>query len=323
MIINLDKMEFPYNFNLYFSKYLLKYKHKLYLNKYPIKNYYFDIIEKLKKFYNTKKNIILGNGSDEIISFIISSLRYKKFKTIGSFYPSFSMYENYSRYLNIPFLRIKIFKNKYFNVKKLIKLINYYKCNVFFICFPNNPTGFLFKKNKIKKLIKKNKKTIFIIDEAYFNYSDLTFINSKIKNLIIIRSLSKIGFASLRIGILFCNKKIYRLLQNKIPLYPLNIYQIIFIKFFIKIKIKKKILFLTKNIKKSRSCILKNIKNIIYNSYGNFFFIKIKNYFVFKKIYLKNFVFKQLFLNKNKFLRFSLWNKKHNKNLLKIFKNDE
>ena len=66
---------------------------------------------------------------------------------------------------------------------------------LFWLCNPNNPTGQLLKKDLLKKIIKKNPQTTFIIDEAYSDYclvnESLASEAGTLKNLIILKSLTK------------------------------------------------------------------------------------------------------------------------------------
>ncbi|MGX7582796.1 aminotransferase class I/II-fold pyridoxal phosphate-dependent enzyme [Candidatus Vidania fulgoroideorum] len=321
-MIKLDKMEFPYNFNKYLLKYFLRYLKNININRYPNVVDIKIIKKKILKFYKTKKKIIIGNGSDDLISFIIKNFKYKNFKFISSFYPSFSMYEKYCNYYNVPYLRINLYKNKYFNLFKILKILKIYKCGIFFICYPNNPTGFFFNKKKISYIIKNNKNILFVVDEAYFNYSKSTFIKKKYRNIIILRTFSKIGFAALRIGLMFCNKNIYNRFYYKLQPYNLNFFQILFLKFILKYNVIKKINLLTKKIIKQRKKIYLIIKKIVYKSNCNFFFIKIKNYNVFKILYKKNLFLRQLFFFKKKFLRFSILKKSSNEYFLSNIKNE-
>ncbi|MGX7586183.1 aminotransferase class I/II-fold pyridoxal phosphate-dependent enzyme [Candidatus Vidania fulgoroideorum] len=316
-------MEFPYNFGKNFIKYLIKYKNRIYLNKYPKKKDYMELEKNFKFFFNTKKRIIFGNGSDEIIFYLIICLLNKRKGSVCSFFPTFNIYEKYSLILRFTFVRIKTYKNIYFSVKKINNIIKKNFCKIFFICFPNNPTGLLYKKKKIIKIIKNNKKTFFIIDEAYFNYCNISFLDEKFNNIIILRTLSKIGFASMRLGVMISNYKIYKKLIKKRPLYPLNIFQILLLKFIIKKIIKKKITQLINRTNNEIKKIKENLKKILYNSYGNFFFIRIKNFRIFKKLFFKKIIVKQLFFKDKKFIRFSVSKKKINKKILRCIKNEK
>ncbi|MGX7583086.1 aminotransferase class I/II-fold pyridoxal phosphate-dependent enzyme [Candidatus Vidania fulgoroideorum] len=314
-MIKLDKMEFPYRVFLK-KKNIFK---KISLNRYPNKKEEKKLEYKIAKKFNLKKNkVSLGNGSDEIISMYISSL--KRNEKVGFFYPSFSMYKKYSKLYNKKYVEIKL--NKKFNFEEnRIK-----ECKIFFISYPNNPIGNIFKKKKISYIIKKYNKTLFIIDEAYFFYSKKTFLNyiKTNRNIVIIRTFSKIGFAGLRIGFLISNtyrKDEFIKVRSPYSIDKLTIKlvnKILKKKNFSKIKEKIKEIGERKKIvynilKKKKFCILK--------SYANFLLIK-TNFFVKKKIFDKVVIKSFIFLNKN-FLRFSIGQRRETAFFLKnILKNE-
>ncbi|MGX7577031.1 aminotransferase class I/II-fold pyridoxal phosphate-dependent enzyme [Candidatus Vidania fulgoroideorum] len=268
----------------------------------------------LKKYFLKKKGeIFIGNGSDEIISL----LNLLSSKNVGSFFPSF----DYSR--NIRILKKKFFKiklNKSFDISyiKTNFLIKKKNICMFYICYPNNPTGNFFSRTKIIKLIKENKNCLFILDEAYFDFSRKTFVNliKKYNNLAIIRTFSKIGFAGLRIGILISNNKklIHSLEKIKNP-FNLNFISINFIPQIIKLRKKKELNIDHILIEKKRIFkILKKKRRIFFLSKTNFFLIKIS---IHERIKIKN--KNILFKDFNKFLiRVSIGNKKENNKFLKI-----
>ncbi|MGX7589457.1 aminotransferase class I/II-fold pyridoxal phosphate-dependent enzyme [Candidatus Vidania fulgoroideorum] len=308
-MIKLNKMEFPYNFKK-------KIKIKEFINFYPLKKKKKKLIKIIKKKFKIKNKIILGNGSDELIFFLISCYKKKEFNFVSSFYPSFSMYEFYSKSCNIPFIKIKLCKKFNFNTKKLIKFINFNKCGIFFISYPNNPTGNLFKKRNINKLIKNCKNTLFVLDEAYYFFSKKK-INLR-NNVVILRTFSKIGFAGLRMGILICNNRNYNYLIKKQSPYNINILVISFFINFFKKNTKKLNIKINKLIKEKKR-IYNKIKKKVYKSYGNFFLVKKKYFFLNNKFKKNNFKTKIVKINNFKYFRFSIWKKKINNKIIKIF----
>ena len=89
---------------------------------------------------------------------------------------------------------------------------------VFYIVNPNNPTGGVLKKEDIEFLIVNNKETLFIIDEAYFEFSGVTMSDKvdEFENLMITRTFSKaFALASFRLGYAISNESNIKLL-NKI-----------------------------------------------------------------------------------------------------------
>ncbi|NTW67255.1 MAG: aminotransferase class I/II-fold pyridoxal phosphate-dependent enzyme, partial [Nitrospirae bacterium] len=76
-----------------------------------------------------------------------------------------------------------------------------------FLACPNNPTGNRFSDAAMRKILE-NVDAAVVIDEAYFSFSAKTFLPylNKHRNMIILRTLSKIGLAGLRIGVLTASK---------------------------------------------------------------------------------------------------------------------
>jgi histidinol-phosphate aminotransferase len=104
----------------------------------------------------------------------------------------------------------------------MIKKAKESKARVIFLACPNNPTGNRFSDAVIRKILNKTDAAI-VIDEAYYSFSGKTWLPylKKYPNMIILRTLSKIGFAGLRVGILAASREIVDEL-NKIRL-PYNI----------------------------------------------------------------------------------------------------
>jgi histidinol-phosphate aminotransferase len=72
-----------------------------------------------------------------------------------------------------------------------------------FLAWPNNPTGNCFRRDRIEAILRESP-GIVVVDEAYFHFSGQTFLPllGRHENLVILRTLSKVGFAAMRIGLL-------------------------------------------------------------------------------------------------------------------------
>ncbi|QSW37766.1 aminotransferase class I/II-fold pyridoxal phosphate-dependent enzyme [Candidatus Vidania fulgoroideae] len=203
--IYLNKMEFPFTF---ISEIINKYTHTVNTNTYPTKKDITLAKTKILSFLKLKKlkhkNLIIGNGSDELISLLIATTANKH--TIGFFTPTFTMYKKYCESYNKNFTELHL--NNFKLNKNSLKKIK--QCKIFFICNPNNPNGNTFNKQQLLKLITTYPKTYFVIDEAYAPYSKSSLVNqiNCNNNLIILKTLSKIGFAGNRLGIMISNQKL-------------------------------------------------------------------------------------------------------------------
>ena len=156
-------------------------------------------------------NIILGNGSNEILEFIVRATVDNKSEVIIPKH-SFLVYEIISKLQNAKIITTKPDSNKStdnflgIDLEAIIERITK-KTKLIFIANPANPTGTYIKLSKIEKFLKLVPKNIsIIIDEAYYEYlnpnnKSAVSLIKKYKNLFVTRSFSKIyGLASLRMG---------------------------------------------------------------------------------------------------------------------------
>ncbi len=164
------------------------------------------------------ENMIIGNGSDELIQAII--LAFGGPVLIPS--PTFAMYEITSRALAQSVVSIPLDENFDLDAGLMLRKAKERKAKVIFLACPNNPTGNRFSDSAIRKIMDETNAAI-VIDEAYFSFSGKTYLPllKKYPNMILLRTLSKIGFAGLRIGVLVASGNIVNEL-NKIRL-PYNI----------------------------------------------------------------------------------------------------
>ncbi|MGE5172354.1 MAG: histidinol-phosphate transaminase [Betaproteobacteria bacterium] len=164
------------------------------------------------------EQMVLGNGSDELIQAIV--LAFGGPVLIPS--PTFAMYDITSRALAHEVIAAPLGPSFDLDVGLMLKKAKESKARVIFLACPNNPTGNRFSDRAVRKILEETGAAV-VIDEAYFSFSGKTFLPllQMYPNMIILRTLSKIGFAGLRIGVLTASQKIVDEL-NKIRL-PYNI----------------------------------------------------------------------------------------------------
>lgn len=170
------------------------------LNRYPDPE-----AKKLKKTIpkNLKVNtdsILLGNGSDELIYYLITAFGGPVLYPV----PTFSMYGIISQACGEKGIEIPLDKGFDLDTDKMLAAVRKYNPKLIFLSSPNNPTGNCFSADRMLKIIEASK-GIVVVDEAYQPFSSekgfLPLLNDY-KNLAILRTLSKIGFAALRVGFL-------------------------------------------------------------------------------------------------------------------------
>lgn len=162
--------------------------------RYPYKNLH--VKEALAAYCRVKpENIVISNGSDEMVELLI-----KAFKgPVASTYPSFVSYPIYSQIHNREYIASPLNPDFSFNAQKFIK--DAWKANLIFLCTPNNPTGTTIDIKDIEEVAQTGK--IVAVDEAYFEYHGVTAKNLLLNypNVIIMRTMAKaFGLAGMRIG---------------------------------------------------------------------------------------------------------------------------
>ncbi|MCK4519920.1 MAG: threonine-phosphate decarboxylase [Candidatus Omnitrophica bacterium] len=193
-----------------------------------------NITERIAKYWQiNKENILLGNGSSELIYLIISAFRPK---TALIPVPSFSEYERALGSINskIQFLKLKEKEGFSFNIGPAEKT------DIFFIGNPNNPTGNLIlpslrakQSNPILRLLRpggaRNDSSKLVVDEAFMdflpNQKDYTLIWRAVKNrkIIVLRSFTKFfALPGLRIGYIVAHKEVVNKLRQCQPPWSVN-----------------------------------------------------------------------------------------------------
>ncbi|EMH80845.1 PLP-dependent enzyme, histidinol-phosphate/aromatic aminotransferase or cobyric acid decarboxylase [alpha proteobacterium HIMB114] len=166
-----------------------------------------------KKFSINEDQILIGSGSDEIISLICQSFLNKDDEVIMS-EDSFLMYRIYSQ-LNGAVVRFAKNENNKFSVSETLKLVTN-KTKIVFIANPNNPSGTYINSDELLKLRKNLPENILLmVDDAYAefvtknDYKSGLDIFKNSKNTVVSRTFSKIfGLANLRLGWGYGSKEI-------------------------------------------------------------------------------------------------------------------
>ncbi|QPJ65755.1 MAG: histidinol-phosphate transaminase [Candidatus Nitrohelix vancouverensis] len=144
--------------------------------------------------------VVLGNGSDELIQLLI-----QVFCDVGDGVafpdPSFAMYSIIARGLGATPIPIDLNDAWDFEGERILDVLQQRKAKIVFFSYPNNPTGNCFSRQEIIKVLD-NFKGIVVLDEAYHDFARKSFVDqlSSYPNLVVLRSLSKIGLAGLRVG---------------------------------------------------------------------------------------------------------------------------
>ncbi|HAW50032.1 TPA: histidinol-phosphate transaminase [bacterium] len=218
--IKLDIMENPYPIPEAVKNKIKKAIDKIALNRYPDPE-----AEKLRlsisRYVGLPSDMILvGNGSDELILYILLAFSGKViFPT-----PTFPMYEIIGKVASCETIGIPLISSFGLDCGRIIDEAKKSK-SIIFIAYPNNPTGNCFDEKEIERIIEETD-SIVIIDEAYYEFSKKSFVGllPSYNRLAILRTFSKaFGLAGLRCGYILANKEFIGCIEKvKLP-YNLNI----------------------------------------------------------------------------------------------------
>ena len=171
-----------------------------------------------------QENILLGNGSDEVLDLIYRAFCEPARDNVITMPPTYGMYKVLADTNNIENKEVLLTKDFQLNIETILATSNRYT-KILFICSPNNPTGNIFNSNNIEVLLN-SFKGLVVIDEAYIDFSsEQSWLKklSKYPNLIVTRTLSKAyGLAGIRLGICYASTEIIAILDKIKPPYNVN-----------------------------------------------------------------------------------------------------
>jgi len=146
--------------------------------------------------------ILLGNGSDEIIQILAMAIA-KPGATILGLEPSFVMYKMIAAFAGVSYIGVPLRANFTLDLDATLTAIAAHQPALIFIAYPNNPTGNLFDMSALLRILDAAPGLV-VLDEAYHVFALESFMPllTRYPNLLVMRTLSKLGLAGLRLGFL-------------------------------------------------------------------------------------------------------------------------
>jgi histidinol-phosphate aminotransferase len=145
-------------------------------------------------------DILVGNGSDEIIQIVIQTLARPGAVVLAPD-PSFIMYRIYALVNRMRYVGVPLAPDFTLDCARLLAAIEEHQPALTFIAYPNNPTGNLYPEADVLRILQAAPGLV-VLDEAYHAFAKKSFIGrlAEYPNLVVMRTLSKIGMAGLRLG---------------------------------------------------------------------------------------------------------------------------
>lgn len=179
-------------------------------------------LSKLKGIQVTQ--ILLGNGSDEVLDLIFRAFCEPKKENIITLPPTYGMYGVLANINAVENREVLLSADFQPQVEKIMDAVDK-NTKIIFLCSPNNPTGNSFSNESVEILLK-SFAGLVVIDEAYIDFSsEKSWLHrlGEFPNLIITQTLSKAyGMAGIRLGICYASAEIIAVLNKIKPPYNVN-----------------------------------------------------------------------------------------------------
>ncbi|MDO4776408.1 MAG: histidinol-phosphate transaminase [Cardiobacteriaceae bacterium] len=222
--LKLDAMELPADLPPHLRPLWLQTLEKVAMNRYPAAHNA-ALVANLRDVFalDPALPVMFGNGSDEFIQIIAMTLGSAD-HTILAPAPSFVMYRMVADILGMNYVGVDLREDFSLDADAMLAAITAHEPAVIFLASPNNPTGNALVENDVRRIIEAAPGLV-VLDEAYLAYStgSLMHLASEYDNVVVMRTLSKTGFAGLRFGYLFGNPLWMAELDKVRPPYNVNV----------------------------------------------------------------------------------------------------
>jgi histidinol-phosphate aminotransferase len=164
--------------------------------------------------------LLMGVGSDEILALLVTAFakprRPSEPPVVLTTSPTFVMYKMSARLRGQRVIEVPLDSDWDLAEEGMLKALEIGPPHLVFIASPNNPTGTLMQRERLERVIRAASRSLVVVDEAYIDYSDRSQLDlfRAHENVAILRTLSKVGFAALRIGWLVGRPELVRELDK-------------------------------------------------------------------------------------------------------------
>ena len=226
--IKLDAMENPYQLPLHMRAELGRRLADAVINRYPVASYA-SLKHRICKRLGVPAgyDVVLGNGSDEIITIISSAIAGRERRAvIMAPVPAFVMYDRTATVVGAEFVGIALRADMTLDREAMLAAIAKHKPSVVFLAYPNNPTGNLFDEADIVAIIDAVADSgVVVVDEAYSPFARASFMHRlpEFENLVVMRTLSKMGLAGIRLGYMSAHPRLLEQFDKVRPPYNVNV----------------------------------------------------------------------------------------------------
>jgi len=202
-MVKLDAMENPYPLPETLRRELAERLSRLDLNRYPDPTG-----ERLRALIASRMkvpagmSVVLGNGSDELLQIVTLALARPGASMMYPT-PTFVMYSMYAAFTGMKAIAMPLREDFSFDAQAFVARMKKERPALVFIAYPNNPTGTLYPEADVVEVVRACEGVV-VIDEAYHAFAGRTFMDrlGEFPNLVVLRTVSKLGLAGIRLGYL-------------------------------------------------------------------------------------------------------------------------
>jgi histidinol-phosphate aminotransferase len=224
-LVKLDAMENPHRLPAALAAQLGTRLADVALNRYPAPRPA-ALVAKLKRVVGVPAgcDVLLGNGSDELINMISVACARPSARVLAPV-PGFVMYQVSARLAQLEFVGVPLTPALDLDLGAVLAATAAHRPAVIFLAYPNNPTGTLFDDAAIGRIIRAAAGSLVVIDEAYQPFAQKTWLPraAEFDNVVVLRTVSKLGLAGIRLGYLAGRPEWLTELDKVRPPYNVNV----------------------------------------------------------------------------------------------------
>jgi histidinol-phosphate aminotransferase len=224
--VKLDAMENPYTLPPALREALACRLADVALNRYPTPTYTVlkkKICERLG--VPAGFDVLLGNGSDELISIISLACARPGAKVLAPV-PGFVMYSMSALFAGLEFVGVPLQADCRLDCEAMLAAIAQHCPSVVYLAYPNNPTGTLFREDDMLAILAAvGQDGVVVVDEAYQPFAQVSFMPHlpQYENLVVMRTMSKLGLAGIRLGYMAASRALLAEFDKVRPPYNINV----------------------------------------------------------------------------------------------------
>ena len=200
-LVKLDVMESPYRLPPELAAEIGRVVAGVALNRYPVPTAT-ELRALIRKVMQVPAgcDVLLGNGSDECIQYVTAALA-KEGAVVMAPAPSFAMFAMHALFYRLRFVGVPLREDFSLDIDAFLAAIEKERPALVWLAYPNNPTGNAFPIGDIERILRAAPGLV-VIDEAYQPFAGASFMPrlAEFENLVVMRTVSKIGMAGLRLG---------------------------------------------------------------------------------------------------------------------------